>query len=134
MPGLCEKLLIESDGDDNLRHAVAIPLGWHRHCTHFAASQTPEGNDCLHLYWTDKSDAKDEKYFPVARELHKLPYELPDAETAFQFIRGWLNAKGRDYRRTCGGDGSDVKGWGVEITSDFYEVMMVTARYNYYSK
>ena len=134
MPGLCEKLLIESDGDDNLRHAVAIPLGWHRHCTHFAASQTPEGNDCLHLYWTDKSDAKDEKYLPVARELHTLPYELPDAETAFQFIRGWLNAKGRDYGRTCGGDGSDVKGWRVEITSDFYEVMMVTARYNYYSK
>lgn len=134
MPGLCERLLIESDGDDNLRHAVAIPLGWHRHCTHFAASQTPEGNDCLHLYWTDNSDAKDEKYFPVARELHKLPYELPDAETAFQFIRGWLNAKGRDYGRTCGGDGSAVKGWRVEITSDFYEVMMVTARYNYYSK
>lgn len=133
MPGLCEKLLIESDGDDNLRHAVAIPLGWHRHCTHFAASQTPEGNDCLHLYWTDKSDAKDEKYLPVARELHTLPYELPDAETAFQFIRGWLNAKGRDYGRTCG-DGSNVKGWRVEITSDFYEVMTVTARYNYYSK
>lgn len=134
MPGLCETFVVESDGDDNLRHAVAIPMAWHRHCTHFAASQDERGRDCLHLYWTDKSDAKDEKYRRIERELHMLPYELPDPETAFQFVRGWLNAKGRDFGPMSGGDGSDVKGYRVEITSDFYEVMTITARYNYYSK
>lgn len=134
MSGLCEKLVVESDGDDNLRHAVAIPMTWHRHCTHFAASQTLDGSDCLHLYWTDKSDAKDANYRRVERELHKLPYDLPDPETAFQFVRGWLNAKGRDHGPMSGGDGSDVKGWRVEVTSDFYEVMTITARYNYYRK
>lgn len=134
MPGLCETLKIKSDGDEALRHAIAIPMIWHRHVTHFAASTTPEGRDCLHLYWTDKSDAKDEKYARIERELHLLPYELTDAESVFQFVRGWLNAKGRDYGPMSGGDGSDVKGFGVQVTSDFYEVMTITARYNYYSK
>ena len=134
MPGLCETFVVESDGDDNLRHAVAIPMAWHRRCTHFAASQDERGRDCLHLYWTDKSDAKDEKYRRIERELHMLPYELPDPETAFQFVRGWLNAKGRDFGPMSGGDGSDVKGYRVQITSDFYEVITITARYNYYSK
>ena len=41
---------------------------------------------------------------------------------------------GRDFGPMSGGDGSDVKGYRVEITSDFYEVMTITARYNYYSK
>ena len=79
-------------------------------------------------------EAQDEKYRRIERELHMLPYELPDPETAFQFVRGWLNAKGRDFGPMSGGDGSDVKGYRVEITSDFYEVMTITARYNYYSK
>ena len=70
----------------------------------------------------------------IERELHPLPYEINDPETAFQFVRGWLCAKGRDFGPESGGDGSDVKGYRVETTSDFYEVMTVTARYNYYSK
>ena len=134
MPGLCEKFVVESDGEENLRHAIAIPMAWHRHVTHFAASQTAKGHDCLHLYWTDKSDAKDEQHRRIEREVHLLLYELVDAESVFQFVRGWLNAKGRDYGPMNGGDGSDVKGYRVEITNDFYEVMTITARYNYYSK
>lgn len=134
MPGLCDHFAVESDGDEVLRHAVAIPMEWNKRITHFAATTTPEGRDCLHLYWTDKSDAKDEKYCKLEREVHRLPYELPDAETAFQFVRGWLNANGRGYGPEPGGDGSSYKGFRVEITNDFYEVMTITARYNYYSK
>ena len=134
MPGLCEKFIVETDGEDNLRHAIAIPMVWHKRGTHFAASQTANGSDRLHLYWTDESDAQDERFSRIERELHSLPYEINDPETAFQFVRGWLCAKGRDFGPESGGDGSDVKGYRVETTSDFYEVMTVTARYNYYGK
>ena len=134
MPGLCEKFVVESDGDANLKLAVAIPMTWHRRCTHFAISKEANGSDCLHLYWTDKSSAMDANYRHIERTVMPLPYELNDAETAYQFIRGWLCASERDFGPMNGGDGSDYKGFRVEITRDFYEVMTVTARYNYYSK
>jgi hypothetical protein len=134
MPGLCETFVVESDGEKNLQLAVAIPMTWHRHATHFAISKLANGSDCLHLYWTDRSDAKDENFRRVERDVQRLPYELGDPDAAFQFIRGWLTAKDRDFGPESGGDGSDVKGFRVEITNDFYEVMSVTARYNYYSK
>jgi hypothetical protein len=134
MPGLVDKLVVVSDGDDNLQHTVAIPFSKNRSITHFAASSTPEGSDCLHLYWIDKSDAKDESYNRIVRELHLLPYELADADAVFQFVKGWLAAKGREYGPSESGDGTNVKGWQVEVTNDFYEVMTVTARWNYYGK
>lgn len=134
MSGLLETLVIESDGEANLKLALAIPLTWDSKISHFAMSKDGCGRDVLHLFWTDKSNAtKPGRYEKVERTPTQLPFVIDTPEKLYSFVHSWLTDKGREFGHQSG-DGSDVKGWRVEKTSDFYEVCSVTARWNYYSK
>ena len=88
MPGLVEELNIASDGEENLLHALAIPL----------------------------------------------PFRLDTPEKLFNFVKAWLEEKGRDFGPESQGDGTDKGGWRVSCGRDFYEICRVEARWNYYGK
>ena len=136
MAGLIDVMKIASDSDNGLKHALAIPMDWNKKISHYACSKDAEGNDVLHLYWTDKSDDKDENYRKIERNVQKVPFTpLDSPEKVYNFVQSWLAQAEYGKDPGSGGDGSSNRGWMVEKRdSDFYEVMRVTTHWVYYSK
>lgn len=135
MPGLVEELNIASDGEENLLHALAIPLTWHGSgASHYAVSKSERGGDVIHFFWTDQSSDYDAGHARIERRPIPLPFRLDTPEKLFNFVKAWLEEKGRDFGPESQGDGTDKEGWRVSCGRDFYEICRVEARWNYYGK
>lgn len=138
MTGLVETLKVTSDCDENLKHALAIPMSWNSKISHYAVSKDEKrGADVLHLYWTDKSQDRDpETYRAIERDVQKIPFmPLDKPEKVFSFVKNWLDQADHGDNPMDDGDGSSNKGWTVEkVDTDFYEVVRITADWVYYSK
>lgn len=120
MPGLLQHLDVASDTEDQLRHALALTLPWHRKGASHYKITSEKGFDAIELQWGKEC----EQSLP-------LPYPLDTLDKMFSFVRDWLSSaeRGMEYDT----DGSVSKGWRVTQGS-FYALCRVQADWIIYGK
>lgn len=129
MSGLVQKLSVASDTKEQLVHAISIFLAWHSSVSHFLVGVDVIQRPFLTLQWHENGKGQ------------PLIAPLNSADAIADQIYAWL--KTVDYDREPDHDGSNNRGWLIELNSaqrgdnanrGFYDVFTVYPYWVEYSK
>ncbi len=119
---LVHQFTVTAGTEEQLMHAMAILLPWHKSASHYRIGKDKDGGATLAILWygTDGD----------------VPFLTPvnDPHTLASHVQAWLNSIDYKTVRHSGHDGSDEEGWTAEGGHCGHVICTVTPAWVEYHK